>query len=220
MAFTGFPTGAFEFYERLGADNTRAFWAAHRDDYETMVKAPLEALAADLGEQFGQFRVFRPQRDVRFSADKTPYKTQQGAVTEGEGGETYYVHISAEGLYAASGYYMMAKDQLERYRAAVATDHWGGELEQAVGTARRAKLESIGPALKSAPRGLSRDHPRIDLLRCKGLAMGRPWPPAKWMGTPKALDRIVEVWQAAGPVNEWLNAHVGPSELPPDERRH
>jgi uncharacterized protein (TIGR02453 family) len=220
MAFTGFPAEAFEFYERLGADNTRSFWAEHRDEYESLVKEPMEALAADLGEEFGRFRLFRPHRDVRFSADKTPYKTQQGAATEGEGGETYYVHLSAEGLYAAAGYYMMAKDQLERYRAAVAADHWGDELVHAVAAVKRAELEPIGPALKSAPRGFPRDHPRIDLLRCKGLAMGRQWAPARWMSTPKALSRIVQVWRTAQPVNDWLNAHVGPSELPPEERRH
>jgi uncharacterized protein (DUF2461 family) len=140
-------------------------------------------------------------------------------VTEGEGGETYYFALSAEGLYVASGYYFMAKDQLERYRTAVASDLFGVELVGLIADAKRAKLESIGDALKSAPRGYPRDHPRIDLLRCKGLALGRPFPPAGWTSSRRALDRIVAVWEAAGPVNEWMNAHVGPSELEPERRR-
>jgi hypothetical protein len=75
-----------------------------------------------------------------------------------------------------------------------------------------------GHALKTAPRGYPRDHPRIELLRSKSLAAMRSWPPAKWLGTKAAADRILSVWRGAAPMNDWLDAHVGPSTEPPDDR--
>jgi uncharacterized protein (DUF2461 family) len=73
--FEGFPAEAFEFYERLKADNSRTFWDAHKDDYQRLVREPVIALTAELEAEFGPASVFRPYRDTRFSADKSPYKT-------------------------------------------------------------------------------------------------------------------------------------------------
>ena len=73
--------------------------------------------------------------------------------------------------------------------------------------------------LKSAPRGYAKDHPRIDLLRRKGLTVWRGWPVAEPGCTrAKAKDRVEGLWRDAGPISAWLDAHVGPSELPPDDR--
>ena len=83
------------------------------------MKAPFLALSDLVEKEFGPLRVFRPNRDIRFAKDKSPYKTAAAAVTEGPGGTHYYVSVSAEGLYAGPGYYMLP-DQLERFRAAVA----------------------------------------------------------------------------------------------------
>jgi hypothetical protein len=73
--------------------------------------------------------------------------------------------------------------------------------------------------LKTAPRGVAKDHPRIDLLRMKGLVTAKTMPLAKWMHTAKALERITAVWDDAKPLNAWLGTHVGPSTLPPPEPR-
>ena len=100
--FSGWPGAALDFYRELERDNTRAFWLAHRDVYERDVKAPFEALSELVAGEFGPLRMFRPNRDVRFSKDKSPYKTRGYAVTEGDGGEAYYVEISAMGLVVAS----------------------------------------------------------------------------------------------------------------------
>src|SRR3954464_5431798 len=96
--FDGFPSAATELYQQLTVTNSREFWASHRDIYEQAVRGPMLALTSELSAEFGDFKVFRPNRDVRFSADKSPYKTSQGAVTEGEGGEFYYLQINADGL--------------------------------------------------------------------------------------------------------------------------
>ncbi len=199
-------------------NNSREFWASHRDVYEMAVRGPMLALTSELSGEFGEFKVFRPNRDVRFSADKSPYKTSQGAVTEGEGGEFYYVQINADGLMAASGYYHLAADQLTRFRQAVDDELTGDDLVARV-TGLEGTFTISGRALSTAPRGYPRDHPRIRFLRHKGLTAGRDFGAPSWLSTRQAKRRIVETWRAAAPVNEWLNAHVGPSRLPPYERR-
>ncbi len=79
MSFTGFPVAGLDFYEDLENDNSKVFWTAHKDVYDQSVRGPLEALATELAGTFGPAKLFRPSRDVRFSKDKTPYKTHQGA---------------------------------------------------------------------------------------------------------------------------------------------
>jgi uncharacterized protein (TIGR02453 family) len=216
--FRGWSEAALDFYRGLEAENNRSYWAAHKDVYETEVRAPFEALSDLVAEEFGPLKVFRPHRDVRFSKDKSPYKTRCYAVTEGEGGEAYYVEVSAAGLVAAAGYWMMADDQLARYRRAVADDRAGAALEGALVDVRGHQVSIEGEALKTAPRGYPRHHPRVALLRHKGLAAMRPYPPAAWLATPAAASRITDVWRAARPMNEWLARHVGPSTEPPGER--
>ena len=219
-SFSGWSDAALDFYRRLENQNDRSFWLANKAVYEAEVKAPFEALSALVAEEFGPLRVFRPNRDVRFGKDRSPYKTRCYAVTEGAGGEAYYVELSAQGLTAATGYWMMAPDQLARYREAVDDDAVGPELERIVAGVVAQGLEVEGPGLKTAPRGYARDHPRVELLRRKSLAAMRRHPPAEWLGTPEAADRIVEVWRAGGEMNAWLARHVGPSTAPPPEARY
>jgi uncharacterized protein (TIGR02453 family) len=213
MAFRGWPAEALEFFEGLEADNSKSFWQRNKEVYETVVRAPMEDLIEELAPEWGEGRVFRPYRDIRFSADKSPYKTNIGAMV-GEG----YVQLSADGLGAGCGMWEMAPDQLERYREAVAEDRSGRKLVDLVAKARASGLEVTGhEVLKSAPRGYPKDHPRIELLRNKGLITWRDWPPAAWLGTRRAKDRVVEFFRQSRPLNEWLRTNVGPSSLP--ERR-
>ncbi len=218
--FRGWPPTALDFYKQLELNNDRAFWTAHKDVYERDVKAPFEALSELVAERFGPLRVLRPNRDVRFSKDKSPYKTRCYAITEGEGGESYYVEISAGGLVVATGYWMMANDQLDRYRRAVDDEKSGTALERIMAGLAARKLTNEAPALKTAPRGYPRDHPRIDLLRHKSVAVMRRHPPARWLHTAAAADRILDTWRAAAPMNSWLAEHVGPSTEPPPDNRY
>ena len=217
-SFRGWSDEAIAFYRELEVHNDRAWWTEHKAVYDTEVRAPFDALSDAVADEFGELRVFRPQRDTRFSKDKSPYKTRCYAVTEGDGGEAYYVEISAGGLYAASGFWMMAADQLDRYRRAIDDDATGPALVDAVAEVRRRKLTIEGHSLKTAPRGWPRDHPRVELLRYKSLAARRAYEPARWLHTRAAATRITDAWRAAAPMNDWLVAHVGPSQLPPDDR--
>lgn len=213
MAFRGWPVEALEFFEGLEADNSKTYWQRNRDVYERMVRAPMEQLLEELAPEWGEWRVFRPYRDIRFSADKSPYKTNIGAVI-GDG----YIQVTADGLGAGCGMYEMAPDQLDRYRTAVDRDPSGSELTRLVAEVRAAGLEVTGhDILKTAPRGYPRDHPRIELLRHKGFITWREWPAGAWLGTARAKDRIVEFFRRSRPISAWLRTHVGPSTLP--ERR-
>jgi uncharacterized protein (TIGR02453 family) len=211
VTFRGWPVEALEFYDGLAADNSKTFWTAHVEVYEQQVRAPMLELLAALEPEFGPGKIFRPYRDVRFSKDKTPYKTHCGAWLESGG----YVQLSADGLAAGNGYYQMAPDQLERYRAAVAGDRTGGELIRLIEVIEKAGVGVVGHgSLKTAPRGYPKDHPRIELLRHKGLTTWQEWAPAAWMGTAAAKKRIVEFLRVSRPLREWLEERVGPSRMP------
>jgi uncharacterized protein (TIGR02453 family) len=211
MTFRGWPAEALEFFEELEADNSKTFWQRNKAVYESTVRAPMEELLAELEPEWGEGRIFRPYRDVRFSADKSPYKTQIGA-TVGDG----YVQLNAEGLAVGSGMWEMAPDQLERYRRMVADDRSGGELASIVTKAAAAGLEVTGHGiLKTAPKGYPKDHPRIALLRYKGIVAWQEWPARQWLGTRRAKDRVVKFLGLSRPLKEWLRTNVGPSTLSP-----
>jgi uncharacterized protein (DUF2461 family) len=113
----------------------------------------------------------------------------------------------------------MARDQLERYRAAVDDDRPGGALAELVADVEAAGIQVEGHgALKTAPRGYPKDHPRIDLLRYKGLVTWRDWPAGAWLGTRRAKDRVVGFLERSRPIAEWLDTNVGASTLPRDTR--
>lgn len=210
MAFSGWPEEALDFYDGLAADNSKTYWTANRAVYDELVLGPMAELVDELGAEFGDTKVFRPYRDVRFSPDKTPYKTHIGAMV-GSG----YVQLSADGLAAGDGMYVMAPDQLDRYRRAVASDRAGPELEQVIAMVEKAGIGVSGrDTLKSAPRGYPADHPRIGLLRHKGLIAWQEWPAGAWLGTAEAKDRVVTFLRTTRPLSEWLADRVGPSMGP------
>lgn len=219
MTFSGFPPAAFEFYDRLAADNTKAFWQANKSTFEEAVRDPLTGLCDELAD-VGPFHVFRPYNDMRFSRNRPPYKTHQGAYSESEGGAGRYLHIGADGMLVGIGYYSMAKDQLERFRVAVDHDATGTKVAR-LSAELAGQGYSIGAMdeLKTAPRGYPKDHPRIGLLRRKGLMASRQYPVASWMSTTRVVAKVRETWAGAGPLCAWLDSHVGPSTLPPDETR-
>ncbi|MEO1059027.1 MAG: DUF2461 domain-containing protein, partial [Actinomycetota bacterium] len=191
MEFRGFPADGLAFYEQLGADNSKSFWQANKARYDDEIRTPMAALAEALDE-YGPFHLFRPHNDMRFSKNKPPYKTHQGAYGESEGGAGYYVQISAEGLFVGAGYYALAKDQLARFRAAVDNEHTGAEVDELVADVRRRRYSIAAISeLKTAPRGYPKDHPRIELLRRKGLIATRDFGSPKWLHTKQAATKVL-----------------------------
>ena len=206
---TGFPEEALLFYEGLRADNTKAYWTDHKAVYDRAVKAPMEALLAQLEPEFGKAKLFRPYRDVRFSKDKTPYKEHAGAVVMNQRSGGLYVQLSAEGLYVGGGYWHTSTDQGQRLRAAVADDRSGGQLEAVLG--RLGGWEVIGERYKRLPKPYTAEHPRAALLHHKSLAAGLAFEPAEWLHGPQCGEHVAQAWRDVLPLRDWLDRHVGPA---------
>jgi len=211
--FAGFHPDALEFFDGLGADNSKSYWNDQRETYERSARGPMSAMLAELADEFGSAKIFRPYRDVRFSADKSPYKDHLGAFTgpsptrEGTG-SGYYVQLSANGLYAGGGRYTFDRDALARYRAAVDNEHTGRPLTVIVADLVASGLDVGGASLVRAPRGFDPDHPRIDLLRHKGLHAGRLFTVDDWLFTAEAKDRVAATWRELTPLNAWFDTHL------------
>jgi uncharacterized protein (TIGR02453 family) len=214
--FEGFGPEVRTWFEGLQADNSKAYFTAHRPFFEASIRGQMEALLTELSGKFGgQVRLFRQNRDIRFSPDKSPYKTNTYGVIYGSGAaQGLYASISADGLVAGSGYHAMARDQLDRYRDAVADERGGTELAKLVARAEKAGLEVWGESLATAPRGYPKDHERIELLRRKRLTLGARLESGNGINRADGLRFVTRTWQSAAPVTGWLDQHVGASTLP------
>ncbi|HZE67498.1 MAG TPA: DUF2461 domain-containing protein [Sporichthyaceae bacterium] len=206
-SFTGIPTAALDFYEDLENDNSKTFWTAHKHIYDESVRAPIEALTAALAEEFGPGKFFRPYRDVRFSADKTPYKTHQGVWFDES---KTYLHISAAGLFVAAGYWRTSPAQVGRLRRAVDADLPGEALAKTIAAVRKKGFEIAGEQLSRVPSGFAKDHVRADLLRHKTLTAHREVGCPAWLSGARAKTEIAKMWRSFEPLTSWLDKHVGP----------
>lgn len=210
--FQGFHPEAVTFFHDLAADNSKSFFDAHRGVYDEHVRAPMQALERALSGMFGSGHLYRPNRDVRFSKDKRPYKLNAAVSFGGRGPRAVggrHVHLDADGVFVAVGAYRMEGDVLAGYRRAVAAEPGGRQLERIVAELSGKGYALHGHELKRAPNGYPSDHPRIDLLRRKGLAAVRHWPLEPWLFTPEAGDRIMAVLADGEPLVGWLRRHVG-----------
>ena len=220
--FDGFGPEVGTWFLGLEEDNSREYFAAGRDFFEESIRGQIEALLTELSVKFGgEVKLFRQNRDVRFSADKSPYKINTYGVVYGSGiaAQGLYASISARGLVAASGYHMMARDQLDRYRDGVADPNYGPELIKLVARAEKAGLDLWGESLATAPRGYPKDHERIDLLRRKSLSLGATRELGRGISRTDGLRFVSKTWRNAAPVTGWLDEHVGPSAFPVERAR-
>jgi uncharacterized protein (TIGR02453 family) len=218
--FEGFPDEGLVFYEGLEADNTKTYWTRNKPVYDQHIRAPLQALVEELAPEFGDAKIFRPYRDVRFSNDKTPYKTHQGAVInpDGRGAGAWYVQISADGLYVAGGAWRLESDQVERFRRAVADEVQGTRLHQEADRLTAAGFRIDGERLTRVPAGYSADSPRVELLKHKALHASRHWEPADWLHERRALDEVRAAWRELAALNQWLADNVGATAREPRRR--
>ena len=204
----GFPVAALDFYDDLEMDNTKSFWNAHKDTYESAVKAPMTALMRALEPEFGEAKVFRPYRDVRFAKDKTPYKTAQGAFIEVGPATGWYVQVGAPGVRVGVGFYEASSSRLAAIREAIADDKRGQQLQRILNKLLKQGWELGGETLKTAPRGYDAEHPRIDLLRHKSMTLGKSYGFEPVIHTPELLDAVRADWRAATPFVRWVTANA------------
>ena len=188
--FTGWPADGPAFLAELADDNTRAFWMENVHRYRTALLEPTRALAAALTEEFGPPRVFRPHVDRRYRPNADPYRTDTGITVAGPGRHAVRRGAVRAGARGAGRLPGVRPGQLRRYREAV--DGPAGEaLEEVLGALRRDDLvPGEVPALTGRPRGYPADHPRLVLLRLRGLHVDRAWPAGEWLGTAEPLERV------------------------------
>ena len=218
--FAGMPDEGLAFLEDLEDRNTRAFFEANKTVFKEQVQAPfaalVEAAAARLRRsvpELGPPKVFRIYRDLRFSKDKTPYKTSMSASVPSRAGEEgggpgvatgFYVNVGPAGLYVASGLYHPGRPELERARAAIADPDSGPELEAILRRAAGKGLEPWLDPLQRMPRDWPADHPRAGLLKARSLVLNRQHERAPWLHTAELLDHLVADWKAMIRFNQWL----------------
>lgn len=211
--FQGLPPELFAFYGDLGRHNTREFWAENKHVWKEAVDIPMRALLTELQDEFPPLRLFRPNRDLRYTRDKSPYKVFTGATSDAQavGGSGFHLQVDADGLTIACGAMLMSPVELQRFRHSMADETLGGQFEDVVSTLVAASLPltpGLAPPLKRVPAGYPVDHPRADFLRWKGVAMEAEFEMSAWMHSHEMVDRIRDTWRTATPLVDWLTTHV------------
>ncbi len=223
--FEGFADAGATFFSALTLHNDRDWFLGHKAEYDEGWLAPMQALLAELrlglapayrGLPLGAPRVFRIQRDLRFSKEKVPYKTHIGGLLPvGAAGGPFggpcaaYVHVGVNETFVGAGAYAMDPAALATHRKALLDPKRG-----AVAARLAAALEADGwelsaiESLKRPPPDVPPEHPRLALLRMKGLVATRPLP-RRLLPRRALLDEAVARLTAAAPLVRWLVANGG-----------
>ncbi len=220
--FEGFPPQTLAFLRGLGKHNDKAWFDAHRADYEAYYIEPAKAFVAALGDKLAALApaitaepkvngsIFRINRDIRFSKDKTPYKdhldlwfwdgSERKAAVSG-----FFFRLRHDSVLLGAGNHTFDKDQLATFRAAVLDDETGKPLATLGRKLAKAGMPLSGEAYKKVPRGVDPEHPRADLLKFGALHAGVTLQPR-----PAELDSAKFVTTCAGhfkkllPLHRWL----------------
>jgi len=160
----------------------------------------------------GPAHFFRPYNNTRFRPG--PPLKEHIAASVGAGPAVYYVQLSLDGLVLGAGLWHPEADQLERFRATIDDRRRAGAFERAVTRAKSADLDLAEPELKRAPKGYAPDHPRIERLRLKHLAVHHRHQLRRWLHTRECDRRVRTALEAARPFVSWLNENVGPATQP------
>jgi uncharacterized protein (TIGR02453 family) len=221
-AFKGFADAEGKFFKALAKKNERDWFQGHKADFEEGWNTPMKLLLAEVKEtidgayahsDLDEPKVFRIYRDVRFSKDKSPYKTHIGGyIPLKRGGKkatdlpmALYFHVGATETFGAAGHYMMEPESLARFRAAVANEKRGKELEKILTSlAKKGFVADSHESLKRVPKGYPPDHPRAEMLKRKGLTVGFPDVPKGMLATPKLSKWLADGCKTAAPLVEWL----------------
>ncbi|MBG6055703.1 uncharacterized protein (TIGR02453 family) [Salinibacterium sp. CAN_S4] len=203
---TGFAPDTAEFLSGLAADNTKAYFEANRAAYTAFVRQPLEAFLAAAEPIYGAGKVMRPHRDVRFSKNKDPYRTDASMMAGSVG--AVYLNVNPDRIEVGGGLYDPARDQLDRARASIAEQPVvASKLQAALAELEASGFELAGAPLKTAPRGYDPTHPAIALLRLQHYAALRTLP----LDSPPS--EVLETWSRLVPLIEWIDEHVGASRI-------
>lgn len=230
-SFPGFRPAALTFLRGLKKNNRKEWFEEHRDDYEREIKIPLLALIEEVDVLLAGFApeiigspkrsMFRIYRDVRFSKDKSPYKThaaswfyhRDGGSSVGSeaahGGAGFYFHLAPEGTFMGGGIWMPPRPVLNRIRQNIADDHEGFEdIILSAGFKKRFGALEKESMLTRPPRGFAPDHPAGDWLRYQSFTAGREVTPEEYL-SPKLPSILAKHYEAMTPFIRWLNEASG-----------
>jgi uncharacterized protein (TIGR02453 family) len=222
-----FSPAALAFLRSLKRNNRREWFNARKHIYEAELKAPMLALIAGINDELADFApemmmepnkaMLRIYRDIRFSANKQPYKTHIAAYFKPSGlyrtsGAGFYLHVSPEEVVVAGGAYMPEREQLLAMRMHIAEHH--ARLRKILKTSKIRKLMDglEGDQLTRTPKGFAKDHPAEDLLRHQQWAVSVTLPP-KLATSPKLLREITTRFRAAWPLVSFLNEPLASSRI-------
>jgi uncharacterized protein (TIGR02453 family) len=229
--FGGFRPAAFQFLRDLARNNQKPWFEANRDAYERELRDPMRRLVETLHARLGRIApeivgdpkrsMFRIHRDVRFSEDKSPYKTNAGAWLyhrdagrkvgrEGEGGGAgFYFHVDATTCFMAGGIWMPAPPALLRIREAIAAQPTAlARLTSAPGFRRRFDGLSEEVKLRRVPRGFPLDHPAAEWLKLQSFTARAPIERSV-VTSPRLVDSLCRDFTRLVPLVRWLNRALG-----------
>jgi uncharacterized protein (TIGR02453 family) len=221
--FEGFPKEGIEFLKRLKRNNHREWFEKHKADFESFVKLPMQSLIAALHPHFERFApefdinpkrsIFRIYRDVRFSKDKTPYKTHVAAhfvlrgKPKGVEGSGFYLHVEPGEVFLGGGLYMPDGDQLKKIRRAIS-----GQPERFLSILHEKKFKKTfgaleGEKLQRVPQGYEPDHAMADWLKYKQFFVGVQWAESRCL-KERFVSEVASVFETATPLVRFLNEAV------------
>jgi uncharacterized protein (TIGR02453 family) len=226
MTFTGFPSEGLGLLAGLAENNTREYFDAHRDVYESALLAPAKAFVVALGDQLRarvslglraepriNGSILRINRDTRFTTDKRPYKEHLDLwFWEGEGPSRehpgFFIRLRPETVMLGAGLHRLDGRALAAYRGAVAAGDTGRALEEALAAATAMRGVTVGPppALRRVPRGFDADHARAELLRHDGLYVAGEWKLPRSVSSAGFVGWAAERLERLAPVERWLTA--------------
>lgn len=220
--FEGFADSKLAFFHALSKNQNREWFQAHKSEYEVGWATPMAQMLTELRTRIDPYfphidlaeepKIFRIYRDVRFGADKTPYKTHIGGMVmvrrtakATEVPAAVYAQFGSEESFVGAGQYTMNPDQLSRFRAAILDDKRGKEIAVILEKLEQANY-TIGSAetMKRVPKGIEPDHPRAELLERKGLYVGFPEVPKKLLVSRELIDWTAEHTRRVAAFVEWL----------------
>lgn len=221
--FNGFPREGLEFLKKLAQNNNREWFQQHKETFKKYLEAPAKSFVEAMEMRFEQLlpgsqavggKIFRIYRDIRFSKDKTPYKTHIGiCFTEGkskyDGGcsqPIFYFHLAPPKLTLGAGVHKFSREMLDSYRDAVVDDEKGAELSRVIDEMEGIGYEVKGTHYKRVPHNYDKDHPRAELLLHNRLYISYTAPLPKVISSPDLVEHSMNEYKKMRPVNEWLKA--------------
>ena len=229
MAFAGFRPAALSFLRGLARHNERPWFEAHRDAYENEIQRPMRDLVEEMDDRLARVApeicgdarrsIFRIYRDIRFSADKRPYKQHAACwfyhrdsdpkVGHDGGGAGFYFHLEPGNSQLGGGLWMPGREVLAQLREAIAEDP-RGFVKAADSPSMRRRFDGLSDeaVLTRMPRGFDEGHPAAKWLRYKSFTAGRMMTDAEVL-RPDLASRVEKEFAALTPLVRWLNGALG-----------